>query len=140
MVLGAMMEGLRVECNLCGMVGDLCGHECNPAKTIAKLRSRLAAFESAFDQWMVINWIGVYDRERGVDETVKACLEKALDVERDELRVDAERFRAIDRLKLDLHFVSGLPVVWAWSASPAKEFRRETLAEVVDEAVRRLEG
>ena len=47
---------------------------------------RIAEFETALDSGMVVNWMGVYEKERGIRDTVALCLERALDVERDELK------------------------------------------------------
>jgi len=75
---------------------------------IADLTARLAEFETALESWMVVNWIGVYDKERGIRDTVALCIERALDVERNELRArlaEAERERdaALDKaLKYDI--------------------------------------
>lgn len=55
---------------------------------LAAANQRLSAWETALDSWMVTNWIGVYERERGVSETLSLCLEKALDKERDTLKAE----------------------------------------------------
>lgn len=51
-------------------------------------RARLAAWEQAADDFMVVNWIGVYDREDEPEQTFQRCIEHALDQERDTLRAE----------------------------------------------------
>lgn len=66
---------------------------------IEALRAKLAEFETALDSWMVVNWIGVYEKERGISDTVALCLERALDVERDELKAKLADCQSVIRHK-----------------------------------------
>lgn len=68
-----------------GQLSRVC-RDCELEAELAALREQLAAWEKAADSYMVCNWIGVYEKERGPQETFNLCVEKALDVERNELR------------------------------------------------------
>ncbi len=83
---GVYVVGIEDYEEMVGQIADLTAR-------LAEAEKRIAAFESALDSWMVINWAGVYDSEKGVRETVSLCLEKALDVERDTLRAEVARHR-----------------------------------------------
>lgn len=58
------------------------------------LAARLKAWEDAADDFMVVNWIGVYDREDEPKRTFAYCIEHCLDQERDALRTERDALAA----------------------------------------------
>jgi hypothetical protein len=61
---------------------------------VESLRARLSAWERAVDEWLVTNWIGVYESSESPHEAIKRAIQGAVDQDRDRLRAEVASLRA----------------------------------------------